>query len=142
MVRINIINPKYLADQHLIAEYDEILMLLGYVRKYPNNQGIPEKYTLGKGHIKFFKNKLLYLKNRHELIKKEMKKRKFNPLISIDLKEFDNALVNDWQPVKEDLEIIKNRLKQKINMKPTFYRYIGEKKPKQFFIDLIDKGTI
>ena len=35
MVRINLVEPKKLADQHLIAEYDEILMLLGYVRRYP-----------------------------------------------------------------------------------------------------------
>ena len=73
MVRVNLIHPKSLADQHLIAEYDEILMLLGYVRRYPKKENIPEKYTLGKGHIKFFKDKLLYLKKRHELIKEEMK---------------------------------------------------------------------
>jgi len=75
MVRINLINPKKLADQHLIAEYDEILMLLGYVKKYPRLGKIPGKYSLGKGHILFFKNKLKYLKKRHELIKLEMKKR-------------------------------------------------------------------
>ena len=39
MVRVNIINPNKLADQHLIAEYNEILMLLGYVRKYPKEDG-------------------------------------------------------------------------------------------------------
>jgi deoxyribonuclease (pyrimidine dimer) len=64
MVRINIINPKYLTDQHLIAEYVEILMLLDYAKKNsPCN--IPKKYCLGKGHIKFFSNKVLYLKKRH-----------------------------------------------------------------------------
>ncbi len=79
MVRINLINPRYLSDQHLIAEYDEILMLLGYVKKYSilKLEEIPKKYCFGEGHIKFFKNKLLYLKRRHELIKKEMQNRGF-----------------------------------------------------------------
>ena len=74
MVRVNLIPPRKLADQHLIAEYNEILMLLGYVRKYPMTEEIPKNYCLGKGHIKFFKNKLLYLKKRHENLKNEMKK--------------------------------------------------------------------
>ncbi len=95
MVRINLINPEKLSDQHLIAEYDEILMLLGYVKKYPTLEEIPERYCLGKGHIKFFKNKLKYLKKRHELIKKEMVKRGFTTNITIHLTEFDKKLVND-----------------------------------------------
>ena len=53
MVRINIIEPRKLADQHLIAEYNEILMLFGYVRKHPRRENIPERYLLGPGHIKF-----------------------------------------------------------------------------------------
>jgi len=32
MVKINLIHPRYLTDQHLIAEYNEILMLLAYLR--------------------------------------------------------------------------------------------------------------
>ena len=70
MVRINLIKPEKLSDQHLIAEYNEILMFFGYVRKYPKLNKVPLKYCLGEGHILFFKNKLLYLKKRHELITK------------------------------------------------------------------------
>lgn len=58
MIRINLIDPVKLSDQHLIAEYNEILMLLGYVRKYHKVENIPENYKLGTGHIKFFKKKL------------------------------------------------------------------------------------
>ena len=74
MVRINLIKPRFLSDQHLIAEYDEILMLIAYIKKYSktNLDKIPNNYSLGKGHILFFKNKVLYLKNRHEKLKKEM----------------------------------------------------------------------
>lgn len=137
MVRINLIHPKKLADQHLIAEYNEILMLFGYVRKYPMNKDIPESYCLGRGHIKFFKNKLLYLKKRHEILKKEMKRRNFVPMKKINLKDFLNGLKNDWKPSTKDFIIIKERLREKIFLKPDYYRYYGKKKSKSFFLDLL-----
>ncbi|MBW2984103.1 pyrimidine dimer DNA glycosylase/endonuclease V [Candidatus Woesearchaeota archaeon] len=139
MVRINLINPKKLADQHLIAEYDEILMLLGYVKKYPRLGKIPGKYSLGKGHILFFKNKLKYLKKRHELIKLEMKKRGFNAKKTIKLNQFNKELKNDWRPSKEDIEIIKKRLITRIRLKPRYYRYYRKRRSKKFLIDLIKK---
>ncbi len=140
MVRINLINPKNLSDQHLIAEYNEILMLLGYVKKYPHIDNIPEEYCLGKGHIKFFKNKLKYLKNRFDLIKKEMLKRGFSSNKKIDLKEFDKEFNGNWKPCKKDKEIIKKRLIEKIKLKPKFYTYFGEHRTEKFFIELINRG--
>ena len=137
MVRINLINPKKLADQHLIAEYNEILMLLGYVRKYPMNKDIPESYCLGRGHIKFFKNKLLYLKKRHENLKKEMRRRGFTAQKKISLSEFPNKLKNDWKPSSKDFIIIKERLREKIFLKPDYYRYYKVYRNKRFFIDLL-----
>jgi len=74
MVRVNLINPGCLADQHLIAEYAEILMLVGYIKKHPEKDNIPARYTLKTGHMRFFKDKALYLKKRHEQLIKEMKK--------------------------------------------------------------------
>jgi deoxyribonuclease (pyrimidine dimer) len=147
MVRINIINPKCLADQHLIAEYDEMLMLLGYVERYPKirvikgQSEIPENYTLNKGHMKFFKDKLLYLKNRHELIKKEMIKRGFKPTKKIDLKKYPKNLRNDWKPRTKDYDIIIERITWKINKKPKYYRYYGKYRDKDFLIGLLKKGT-
>lgn len=139
MVRINIINPKYLADQHLIAEYNETLMLLGYVKKNPelNLSKIPEKYKLGPGHILFFKSKLRYLDKRFIIIKEEMKRRGFSGNLNIDLSLFNENLINDWEPTDEDKKIIKERLTYKINLKPGYYRYYKEKKPKEFFIEMI-----
>lgn len=139
MVRINLINPKYLTDQHLVAEYNEILMLFGYVRKHPltHFNDIPKSYRLGQGHILFFKNKLLYLEKRFELIKKEMRKRGFKANKKIDLKCLDNRLLNNWKPLKSDIEIIKKRLIEKINLKPTYYKYNKEHKTKKFLVELI-----
>jgi len=140
MVRINLINPKSLSDQHLIAEYNEILMLIGYVKKHPKthfNQ-IPKNYKLGQGHILFFKNKLKYLEKRFEQIKREMKKRGFCCLKNLDFKNIDKNLIKNWKPNETDKKIIKSRLKEKINLKPNYYRYYGKHKNKNFFLEMID----
>lgn len=137
MVRINLIDPKKLADQHLVAEYNEILMLLGYVKKYPKVENIPKEYCLGTGHIKFFKNKLTYIKERHEWLKLEMQKRNFHPEKTIKLTEFKRSLRNNWKPKKQDYLIIKQRLKEKIKQKSKFYRYYGKIRSQKFFLDLL-----
>lgn len=139
MVRINLINPKKLADQHLIAEYNEILMLLGYVKRYPNLHEFHSRYTLGKGHILFFKNKLKYLKKRHESIKIEMRNRGFKANKSIKLNKFNKKLIHDWKPSNRDIEIIKKRLINRLALKPSFYRYYKKNRSKKFLIDLIKK---
>ena len=113
-------------------------MLLGYVRKHPKIHQINHDYCLGEGHIKFFKNKLKYLQKRHELIKKEMKKRSFKINKTIDLKEFPDELKNDWIPKQEHLKIIKKRLKEKINLRKDFYRYYKVKRTKKFFLELLE----
>jgi deoxyribonuclease (pyrimidine dimer) len=140
MVRINLINPKSLADQHLIAEYNEILMLLGHVDKFPEIKDQPLEYCLGKGHINFFKNKIKYLKDRHEIIKNEMNKRGYKTSKTIKLNKYPNTHFKNWIPKPKDKEIIKKRLIFKINLKSNYYRYYGEKKNKKFLIDLISKG--
>ena len=126
MVRINLINPRKLLDQHLIAEYNEILMLLGHVKKHPEVKNQPKNYCLGPGHINFFKDKLLYLKNRHESIKKEMYKRGFKTNKTIQLKNYKKELKNNYKPKARDFKIIKIRLKEKIIQKPDFYKYYGK----------------
>ena len=140
MVRINLINPKNLVDQHLIAEYNEILMLLGHVNKFPIIRNQPKEYCLGKGHITFFKNKIKYLKERHELIKKEMLKRGFKTLKTINLNKYPKDYIKGWKPKTKDKEIIKKRLITKINLKPKYYKYYKKKKPKKSFINLIKEG--
>jgi deoxyribonuclease (pyrimidine dimer) len=138
MVRVNLINPKFLSDQHLIAEYNEILMLEGYVRKYPKICGDePREYCLGKGHIKFFKNKLSYLHKRHELLKKEMRKRRFNAQKSMNIKKLPKILHGDYNPDRKALRIISKRIMQKLKNKKDFYRYYGEKRKEYFFVRLI-----
>ena len=140
MVRVNLINPKNLSDQHLIAEYNEIIMLLGYVKKHPKLDKIPKQYALGTGHILFFKNKLKYLKKRHEQIKKEMKKRGFKADKTLNISRFSKEMQKDWRPTAKDKVIIKKRLIQRVKLKPDFHKYYRKKRTKKFLVDLVEKG--
>lgn len=140
MTRINLINPVTLSDQHLIAEYNELPRIFTYAKKYPIiDDNFPKSFRLGIGHVKFFKNKLLYLYNRFNLIKKEMDKRVFYNDVKIDLSLYPNKLRNDWIPILTDYYIIIKRLKEKINLKENYYRYYGIIHNNLFFINLLDK---
>ena len=77
MVRVNLgINPRDLTDEHLIAEYNELLMLLGWIEKHPTGN-VPKEFSLGKGHISFFRDKFEVVVWRLWKIYKEMLKRNF-----------------------------------------------------------------
>lgn len=135
MARINAgINPKYLSDQHLIAESVEITMITGALRKdgYVIKGSVPDEYTLGKGHINFFKPKILYLKERLEEVNLEMRKRGFNPSTNIDLNEFQDrrCQCKSWKPTFPDTCIVRQRiierLKSPLKAKEGFHRYYGK----------------
>lgn len=140
MVRINLINPKYLTDQHLIAEYSEMLILMNYVKRYPEPKNMPKQFTLGTGHMIFFKNKLKYIKNRHDTLRKEMIKRGFHPHVKINLSKYRKDLLNNWKPDSKNKKIIKRRIIERIKQKPEWYRYYGEHKSKKFYLDMTKKG--
>jgi deoxyribonuclease (pyrimidine dimer) len=87
-MRCNVgINPIYLADQHLVAEFRELPIVLGQMKhlKFQFKSTIPEQFTLGTGHISFFRNKLGYLHNRWNKIKNEMKRRGFKTHLNFDI---------------------------------------------------------
>lgn len=136
MVRVNIINPKCLADQHLIAEYREILLLFGIYRKRINK--LIKKSDNNLMHpIQFYQDKLLYLNNRHKHLIKEMKKRSFKPLKNVNLADYPNNRINDWIPEESHVERVIERIMQRLNEKPTWYRYYGNYKNPKFFEKLM-----
>ena len=86
MTRINLVNPKELSDQHLVAEYREIFMVGSSLQRSMKSKNwintknnIPEEFTLNKGHVTFFYNKGMYLDKRYSLLVNEMKRRGMNP---------------------------------------------------------------
>lgn len=117
-------------------------MLFGHAKKHPEIKNQPKNYKLGTGHITFFKDKLLYLKERHELIKEEMKNRNFKVNKTIIIKHYDKKLLNKWLPKSADAKIIKERLKEKILMKPHFYRYKRKHQTKIFLLNLINEAKL
>ena len=121
MTRINVgIPPTELVNQHLIAEHREIKRIPNCIAKGKYNmEGIPDKFKLGIGHVKFFYNKLLYLKNRYISLYNECIKRGFNVQNYIDA--WDNIpqeLMNDYKATYKDRLIIQERIYERtINRK-------------------------
>ena len=110
MTRINIVEPSELTDQHLIAEYRELFMVAGSLRR-----------TL-KSKVGYRESKV---PKRYTALRNEMKKRGFTPNDSSIFEPnvfIDNGLYNDWLPTLEDYKIIRKRIAEKIAMKPNWYR--------------------
>ena len=116
MTRINVgIPPTELVNQHLIAEHREIKRIPNCIAKGKYNmEGIPDKFKLGTGHVKFFYNKLLYLKNRYTSLYNECIKRGFN--VQNYIGAWDNVpqeLMNDYKVEPNDIVIIKKRIDER-----------------------------
>lgn len=138
MARVNVgVSPLYLSDQHLIAESVEITMITGSLKKdrWFIKGIVPEKYCLGKGHMNFFKPKILYLKDRLTEVNEEMKKRGFNPGTKINLLEVEFPQGNIfgksyWDPSIEDSMLVRERIVERLKnprkAKPGFHRYFSE----------------
>jgi hypothetical protein len=128
MTRINIVPVEELSDQHLLAEHREIKRIPNCILKGRYNlDNIPSKYTMGKGHVKFFYNKLYFLYTRYMELKYECEAREFN--VENYQNSFENCMYkfpeldNNWIPTEEDIEISRSRLQQKYDLKPHFYKW-------------------
>ena len=118
MTRINVgIPPADLVNQHLIAEHREIKRIPNCIAKGKYNMdGIPDKFKLGTGHVKFFYNKLLYLKNRYTSLYNECIKRGFNVQNYIGAwNNVPEKLMNDYKPTYVDRLIVQQRINEKLN---------------------------
>lgn len=123
MTRINVIPVESLCDQHLLAEYTELApVVLNVVNgKWRNVKGAPKAYKLGTGHVLFFRDKLLYLIQRYDLLVAELRSRGYavnyptlqNQITSENRIEL-NPYLNDYEPtqsaVNENVERIMERL--------------------------------
>tara|TARA_Y100001968_G_scaffold301689_1_gene314208 strand:- start:11492 stop:11908 length:417 start_codon:yes stop_codon:yes gene_type:complete len=132
MTRINLIEPSLLSDQHLVAEYREIFMVGSALQRslkspnwYNTFKSIPLIFTLNNGHVKFFYNKGKYLHKRYLNLIKEMKYRgmKPDPNRKFKIDQWPKHLYKDWEPNKDDLELINERINGKIKQKPNWYRW-------------------
>jgi hypothetical protein len=121
MTRINVVPVEELSTKHLVAEYREITRLpsnlktsLNRKSKPFNESEIPSQYTLGPGHVKFFYDKMNYLKLRFEQLVNEMLRRGYNPNYNdSSIFNVDCKYMNDYSPTQEAIELNRNRIKER-----------------------------
>lgn len=116
MTRINAsIEPKELPNKLLLAELREIKRIPNVIKsgRY-SMDGQPKKFTLNKGHVKFFYNKNGYLLSRYTKLHSEALKRDFK------VQDFSDAwngipseLMNSWSETKQARELIIERIKER-----------------------------
>jgi len=128
MTRINLIPVTELADQHLIAEIRELPRVFTLAQNNDSTINIPDTFRMGKGHVLFFKDKLLFLFIRYLELYHEALLRGFN--ISYSLDDIENKLylcnpklVNNWTPNDSDIAISRQRINEKLKSNPSFYRW-------------------
>ncbi len=127
MTRINSsIRPIQLVDAHLFAEYREL-------KRIPNTiklgraviKDIPEQFTLGTGHVKFFYDKLKYLHNRSNSLYEELIRRKYNiEDYSSCFEDLPPHLYNDWDDGEAKSIIVERITERLTNMKNLKYNHI------------------
>lgn len=123
MTRINVVDPETLTNKHLLAEYRELPRIFGYVKKLqekgltPSDVDIPDKYVLGKGHVKFFTNKCSYLVERQKRIIKELLRRGYT-LSYTDVENMVDGIEKEWHntycPTDDDIKINVGRIEDRL----------------------------
>lgn len=130
MTRINVVPVSELTNKHLMAEYHEITRIFRLVRE-AQNRGInkynldqrcpiPMEYTLGKGHVLFFYNKLAYILKRYSELQQELFSRNYN-INPIDPNSLTSGLraewFNDYSPTESAIEINRARINERLSAK-------------------------
>lgn len=141
MTRINLVPVEELMDQHLFSEFREIKMVPKSLRRSLAARGtegvlkmIPKDYTLNKGHVSFFYDKAGYLMLRYQELREELCKRginfdresKLDPDLIFDT--LGSEFLKCYTPTANALAIIRERIEEKLALRPGWYRYYGKVK--------------
>ena len=149
MTRINLVHVQDLADQHLMSEFREIKMIppaLARTLKTKSQtqvlKSIPSKYTLNTGHVSFFYNKMSFLYRRYLELDYELRNRDYNiakhDATSIFIDGTPAEFRNDWTPDKDAIAINVERIIQRLNERPEWYRHWGKVTPPEYFEKLYE----
>ena len=145
MTRINLVPVEDLADQHLFAEWREIKMVPAALRRSLKTRksgdilaGVPKRYTLNKGHVTFFFNKMKFLTERYKLLTAELVDREYNINSEDDFRIFCGDVPGefrhiDWHPDKQEIAINVERILLRISDKPGWYKYRSNKLNPAFY---------
>jgi hypothetical protein len=112
MTRINCVPPEELCRQHLLAEYRELPRVFRLAeRAVGRPTAIPPAYTLGKGHVTFFYNKLGYCRERWRALRAEMLARGYAPAYDAPPRvRVPAEWQQDWTPDPVALQINRERI--------------------------------
>lgn len=132
MTRINAnIDPKTLHRRHLVAELREITMVPAALRRALRTKSkedvlksIPDKFTLGRGHVTFFYNKQRFLMRRFMKLSHEMERRGYAPDRGrvMAFIGFGAEFNSDWAATDVDNTIVQTRIDFRISQKPHLYK--------------------
>lgn len=112
MTRVNVgVDPSELPDRLLLAEHREITRIPNAVTSgRAKLVNIPQEFTLGAGHVKFFYDKLGYLKSRYEQLYHECIRRGFRVTNKSDA---FIGVTGDYVETGREREIIVARINSK-----------------------------
>ena len=150
MTRINSAIPvRNLTDEHLLAEHREIKRLpycLLKAIKCKSIKKLPERFTLGTGHVKFFLNKMHFVYWRYCRVLQECELRHFYVTdYSVNFFDVPKEFDNDYYPSKQELRretlILQRRIMQRIlESKKEVWHYYGKPITKKEAISLLFKS--
>ena len=147
MTRINsAIDVKCLTDEHLLAEHREIKRLPYCLEKAIESgsiNNIPNKFTLGKGHVTFFLNKQRFVVLRYWEIYRECIRRNLNVKLYnqnwLNLPQnilFENF--RDYKPTLEERQLLIERITERImKSHKKVWHYYGKPIGKEEAIELL-----
>lgn len=132
MTRVNAdLNPAKLKRMHLLAELREITMVPASLRRSLRTRtksqvlaSVPGEFTLNRGHVTFFYDKLFFLRRRFLRLCREMVRRGYTPDYSrvAAFDGFDDDFYQDWTATPRDLKLISERIALRISERPHLYK--------------------
>lgn len=148
MTRINSsIYVDRLTDEHLLAEHREIKRITySYLKRKQMSNGfnnLPEKFTLGKGHVLFFVNKGKFTFDRYLKLYYECLDRGFNPsTYSDNWSCYDINYFNDYVPTQTEHDMLIERITERLlNSKKDYWHHLGKRITKQQAVQLLNTGS-
>ena len=146
MTRINSAIPvKNLTDEHLLAEHREIKRLpycLDAAIRSGSVNRIPSKFTLGKGHVLFFLDKQLFIRNRSVKLFYECQNRGFKVTNYgfnwMFIETYRQKYWNDYESTEDEHNLLVERITDRIlHGNKEYYHYCGKRISKEEAIELL-----
>jgi len=130
MTRINsAINVKNLTDEHLLAEHREIKRICSNYTNRKSLNNLPNKFTLGTGHVLYFVDKPSFTLSRYLSIYNECLERGFNvDNYSSNWDVYDKKLFNNTHiPNNIEKNLLIDRISERLNNSSKKYWHYNKK---------------